>query len=146
MRYQESDILNSPTVQSDSAAFDRAREALFPLMGVQIQNENLIEYIRKQAEEIAAKSRELESVRRQLADALREIATAQIATTVRHEINNPLTSILGQTQLLLLRRESLSDDVAKRLETIEQLSMRIRDIVKKLEVIKQTESTAGQPV
>ena len=49
---------------------------------------------------------------------------------VRHEINNPLTGILGQAQLLL--REELSETVRRRVETIEQLAGRIRDTVAEL--------------
>jgi signal transduction histidine kinase len=46
---------------------------------------------------------------------------------VRHEINNPLTGVLGQAQLLL--REDLSEKARQRVEAIEGLAIRIRDIV-----------------
>ena len=54
----------------------------------------------------------------------------QVITRVRHEINNPLTGVLGQAQLLL--REDLNDKARKRAETIEQLAVRLRDIVAQL--------------
>jgi signal transduction histidine kinase len=50
---------------------------------------------------------------------------AELAAHVRHEINNPLTGLLGQAQLLL--REDLSDTARRRVETIEHLALRIRD-------------------
>ena len=55
---------------------------------------------------------------------------AELASHVRHEINNPLTGLLGQTQLLL--REDLSDTARRRVETIEQLATRIRDTAAEL--------------
>jgi hypothetical protein len=55
---------------------------------------------------------------------------AELVARIRHEINNPLTGVLGQAQLLL--REDLSDRARKRAETIEELAIRIRDIVAEL--------------
>jgi nitrogen-specific signal transduction histidine kinase len=63
-------------------------------------------------------------------------AVADAITRVRHEINNPLTGVLGQAQLLL--REELSEKTRKRVETIEQLAIRIRDIVAKLRTVQRT--------
>ncbi len=50
---------------------------------------------------------------------------------IRHEINNPLTGVIGQAQLLL-REPSLSATARRRAETIEQLAGRIRDTVAEL--------------
>ena len=61
---------------------------------------------------------------------------ADLVTRVRHEINNPLTGVLGQAQLLL--REELSDRARKRAETIEELAIRIRDIVAQLREVQKT--------
>jgi signal transduction histidine kinase len=60
---------------------------------------------------------------------------AELAARVRHEINNPLTGLIGQAQLLL--REELSDSARRRVETIEQLANRIRDTVASLREIQQ---------
>ncbi len=58
-----------------------------------------------------------------------------LVTRVRHEINNPLTGVLGQAQLLL--REELSDRARKRAETIEELAIRLRDVVGQLRQIQK---------
>ena len=50
-----------------------------------------------------------------------------LVSRVRHEINNPLTGVLGQAQLLL--REELNEKARKRAEIIEQLARRMTDIV-----------------
>ena len=61
---------------------------------------------------------------------------ADLITRVRHEINNPLTGVLGQAQLLL--REDLNERARRRAETIEELAIRIRDIVAQLRQVQKT--------
>jgi signal transduction histidine kinase len=61
---------------------------------------------------------------------------ADLISRVRHEINNPLTGVLGQAQLLL--REELSDKARKRAKTIEELAIRLRDIVGQLRQVQKT--------
>src|SRR6266480_3645282 len=61
---------------------------------------------------------------------------AELVARVRHEINNPLTGVLGQAQLLL--REELSDKARKRVRTIEDLSIRMRDIVAQLRQVQRS--------
>src|SRR3954468_22625777 len=64
---------------------------------------------------------------------LNEIAA--LVAHVRHEINNPLTGVIGQAQLLL--REELSPTARRRVETIEQLAGRIRDTVAQLREVQR---------
>ena len=59
----------------------------------------------------------------------------ELITRVRHEINNPLTGVLGQTQLLL--REDLNERARKRAQTIEELAVRMRDIVAQLREVQR---------
>ena len=60
---------------------------------------------------------------------------ADLVAHVRHEINNPLTGVIGQAQLLL--REDLSQSARRRVETIEQLAGRIRDTVAELRAVQR---------
>src|SRR6185436_15892683 len=66
---------------------------------------------------------------------------AELIARVRHEINNPLTGVLGQAQLLL--REELSEKARKRAQTIEDLAMRLRDIVAQLRQIQKPLKSSG---
>lgn len=68
---------------------------------------------------------------------------ADLITSFRHEINNPLTGILGQAQLLL--REELSEKARKRTKTIEELAIRLRDIVAELRQVQRPGATSQQP-
>jgi signal transduction histidine kinase len=61
--------------------------------------------------------------------------TAALVARIRHEINNPLTGVLGQAQLLL--REELSERSRKRVQTIEDLALRLRDIVAQLREVQK---------
>ena len=60
---------------------------------------------------------------------------ADVITRVRHEINNPLTGVLGQAQLLL--REELNEKTRKRVQIIEDLAIRMRDIVAQLRHVQK---------
>jgi signal transduction histidine kinase len=67
---------------------------------------------------------------------------ADLVARVRHEINNPLTGVLGQAQLLL--REDLTERARKRAQTIEELAIRLRDTVAQLRQI-QRPAGGGDP-
>jgi signal transduction histidine kinase len=60
---------------------------------------------------------------------------ADLVARVRHEINNPLTGVLGQAQLLL--REDLSERARRRAQSIEDLAIRLRDIVAQLRDVQR---------
>lgn len=51
---------------------------------------------------------------------------------LRHEINNPLTGILGNAEMLLARRDRLPASAIERLETIAHLAVRLRETVRRL--------------
>ena len=47
----------------------------------------------------------------------------------RHDLANPLSAILAETQLLLLRADTLDKETVTSLKEIEALSRRMRDIM-----------------
>ena len=72
---------------------------------------------------------------------LTEVVT--LVARVRHEINNPLTGVLGHAQLLL--REDLSDKVKQRVLKIEELALRLAEIVAQLRAIQNPERPGMAP-
>lgn len=58
--------------------------------------------------------------------------SGEFGEILRHEVNNPLTGILGNTELLLARRERLPPGTVERLETIAELAVRLRETVRRL--------------
>ncbi len=67
---------------------------------------------------------------------------ADLVAHVRHEINNPLTGIIGQVQLL--QREELTAQARRRVETIEHLAGRIRDTVAQLRDVQRPPQSQEQ--
>ena len=50
---------------------------------------------------------------------------------MRHNLNNALTSIMGNSELLLLEPGKLSADVREQVETIHNMSMRVHEILQR---------------
>ena len=59
-------------------------------------------------------------------------AIKETAAAVSHEINNPLTAVLGNVQLLLMKRDDLDEDLRKKLKVVEESALRIKDVTQKL--------------
>ncbi|HET6144784.1 MAG TPA: histidine kinase dimerization/phospho-acceptor domain-containing protein [Candidatus Acidoferrales bacterium] len=62
----------------------------------------------------------------------KESLAGDFGEILRHEVNNPLTGILGNTELLLTRRDGLPPAAVERLETIADLAVRLRETVRYL--------------
>lgn len=58
---------------------------------------------------------------------------AELARLIRHDINNPLTGILGNAELILSEGASLPERTQQRLATIIQLAVRLRDVLREIE-------------
>ena len=55
-----------------------------------------------------------------------------IATVFRHEINNPLTGILGNAELLLTHKDRLTAIDTQRLQTVVELAVRLRETIRRI--------------
>ncbi|HXN74218.1 MAG TPA: histidine kinase dimerization/phospho-acceptor domain-containing protein [Candidatus Acidoferrales bacterium] len=63
----------------------------------------------------------------------------EVAEIFRHEINNPLTGILGNAELVLAHGEHMSVTDAQRLRTIVDLAVRLRETIRRLTCAVQTQ-------
>jgi signal transduction histidine kinase len=61
--------------------------------------------------------------------------TGDFGEILRHEVNNPLTGILGNAEMLLARRDRLPASAVERVETIAELAVRLRETVRRLSSI-----------
>jgi PAS domain S-box-containing protein len=80
---------------------------------------------RKRAEEESRRLREKAEISSRLA------AVGEMAAGIAHEINNPLTGVLGFAQLLA-KRQDVPADIKKELKIIVDGSNRVKDIVKRM--------------
>jgi DNA-binding response OmpR family regulator len=99
----------------------------------------------RRAEELERVNRELRETQARLIAAERLAAIGQITLAIRHEINNPLGTIIVSADLLLDRAEELSEEARKRLEAISRASLRIRDVVKRLGELKDDRTVEYLP-
>jgi PAS domain S-box-containing protein len=75
--------------------------------------------------------------------ALRSVAS--LATAAAHEINNPLTAVLGAIEILQ-RRTDLPDDVPARLELARAAALEIHEIVRRMASITRLERVPQSPI
>jgi signal transduction histidine kinase len=71
------------------------------------------------------------TVEARMLDASRQPTARDLAAVVAHEINNPLTAVLGYAELLLAE-QPLDSPIRRELETIRDETLRARDIVRVL--------------
>jgi signal transduction histidine kinase len=56
---------------------------------------------------------------------------------MRHSLNNALTSILGNAELILLDPQSLSPNLKLQVETIRNMGMRVNEIMQRLSSLQK---------
>jgi GAF domain-containing protein len=81
--------------------------------------------------------RQLRNNQRRIIDAEKLSAVVDLAASINHEINNPLSVIVGQVQCLMIESESFDDQVRERLRRVEQAALMIGEINRRLLKIDQ---------
>ncbi|MDP2167848.1 MAG: ATP-binding protein, partial [Thermodesulfovibrionales bacterium] len=92
-------------------------------VSVAIENIRLYDNLRMQMSE-------LKDTQEQLVQAAKLAAIGELASNVAHEINNPLTSILGYAELI--KEEDDIANIMRDVDIIEKESLRAREIVRQL--------------
>jgi signal transduction histidine kinase len=110
-----------------------------------VENASLYENMEAQ---IRQRTEDLVSTQKQLIQAEKLATVGTLAGGVAHEINNPLTAILTNTQMMLALNDSLDTDSKESLQLIEEATKRCRTIVQKLMTYakKPLEATEFKPV
>jgi len=94
-----------------------------------IENASLYESMEEQ---VRQRTRELVEVQKQLIQAEKLATVGTLAGGVAHEINNPLTAILTNAQMLLTSDDIRNAQDKESLQLIEEATQRCRNIVKKM--------------
>ncbi len=114
--------------KKDGTNFDKRDLRLFTvfsnLAGAALQNASLYA-------DLTGKMNELRSAQEQLVHSTKMAAIGELAANVAHEVNNPLTSVLGYTTHLLKTLE-LPEPSRRVLGMMEQETLRVRKIIRSL--------------
>jgi signal transduction histidine kinase/HAMP domain-containing protein len=114
---------------ADRKLEDFSEESL-RLMGIISNNLSVaLENIRLY-DDLKTQMKELKETQEQLVQAAKLAAIGELASNVAHEINNPLTSIMGYAELI--KEETEIDIIMNDVDIIEKESLRARDIVQQL--------------
>ncbi len=68
----------------------------------------------------------------------------RLGSAIRHEINNPLSTVIGNVELLMERNDDRDKELAMRLDTVLNSALRIAEIVKQAQGLKQTAAVDKQ--
>jgi PAS domain S-box-containing protein len=107
-----------------SAADITLLERFTPLAAAALENTRLVGDLQQQMEQLKA-------TQAQLVQAAKLAAVGELAAGVAHELNNPLTSVLGFAELLL-HNPAADDPFQHDMEIIAREAWRARDIVRNL--------------
>ena len=91
------------------------------------------------------KTSELKSAQDALLESRKLAAVSALAAGVAHEINNPLTGVIGLTQILLSRSKKRggADGETELLTSVEREALRVRDIVGKMLLLAEARQANG---
>jgi len=68
-------------------------------------------------------------------------AVLKMSISLQHEINNPLTGVIGNLELLREREEMTDDEVDQAIEEVLSLALRIKDIIRQMGRISRVVSS-----
>jgi|GEM_PF-5165553 len=108
-----------------SAALEEGQKAavLEKLAPVLLAAENVLSYLEIRRAVLALSLSQSDEIKKERLAAIIETAIA-----VSHEVNNPLTAVLGNAQLVRLRTKDLPPDVEEKLKIIEEAAGRIQEV------------------
>jgi signal transduction histidine kinase len=135
-------------VCDDGTSVREVRE-LLPRVMILRQNEGWVEALVLVAGEVLRRCEAVERVRRaDRANALlkQQATLGSYMLEMRHNLNNALTSVLGNSELLLLEPGSLSAMARSQIETIRNMALRMHEILQRFSSLeKELKVAARQP-
>ena len=106
---------------------------------IEVRQAEAVEWTRELGERVEARTRELEETEEEVVDSRKMAAVSSLSAGVAHEINNPLTGVLGLTQVLLARARATGSPDADLLGKVEGEAQRIRRIVERMQSLDRAD-------
>ena len=101
-------------------------------LAVGIERSSYVATIEASHRALKTAHRELKSAQTRIIAAEKLSAVAELAASLNHEINNPLSVIMGHVQCLMMELSEQNPKVQERLKRIELAAQRISDVNRKL--------------
>ena len=130
-------------IRSGLRQYELKKENEKLLAELQVKNRELEELNLVLEARVEERTQQLRESQARLFQAEKMSALGFFASGVAHEINNPLCSILANTQLLLQVKEN-GDEGKEELREIENACIRGREIVRALQMFAHPESVGGE--
>ena len=122
-------------------AFTQENLQLFEIIAEQlalmIERTNYEQELIKKNEALVKAQKEINKQQKQIIEMEKIHVLAQMAASINHEINNPLTSVIGNVELILMTRKDLDEVVRKKLTVVLEEAHRIGKITQKLRDMKR---------
>lgn len=138
-------VSNTPFTESDVYLLS----ALADYASIAIVNAHLYTEVKSFSEEleqkVAERTKELEEAQAQLIQSEKLASIGQLAAGVAHELNNPISVMLGFAQAIL-RKLPQDDPLRKPLSTIEREGLRCKGIIQNLLDFARRSKPSLQPV
>jgi len=100
--------------------------------------ENLEQKVKDRTFDLEEKNRQLIDTQQKLIEAEKLNTISQIIVSISHEINNPMTSVLGNVMILKAEKDTISrEELGKLLQTIEDQLKRIVGVMAKLRTMER---------
>jgi len=115
----------------------RLLEIIADQLALVIERTNFEQKLIEKNKALVTAQKEIRMQQKQIIEMEKFQVLAQITASVNHEINNPLTTIMGNIELMLMARPDMEEKDRKILNTILNESKRIGEIIRKLRNVKR---------
>jgi len=135
-------------VSEDAATLETVRDRWPGIVALRQQENWLDTLILVGSEALHRMKAEAHAMRAERINALleHEATLGRYMLEMRHTLNNMLTAMLGNSELLLLEPGSLSSEARSQIETIRNMALRIHEILRRFSSLEKELSVAGWEV
>ena len=117
--------LAAETLEAGATDYVQRSDVMYPHLASVLHSSAQVQHIKRQ----------MQQTHHEVVQAERQSALNQLSLSLRHEINNPLAALCGYAELLLKEVKD-KPEIRRRIQQIYDEAMRIRDVVRRTEHVK----------